>query len=274
MKKTLIPISFLAVLVFGLGSINSKLSSNSGGAVSSRTGAPDGSGGQEATCTSCHGNVANSGPNSASISIAGNPTGFMADSVYTVTVSVNNPVGSAAGFQVVALGGPNFSTFGTLAKIGNTSKIVLGNGRTYLTHTSSSLFSWSFNWTAPSSGLTDSMTFYAAVNETVGGARRTYTTTKTFRRKILTSSPEFQQTASLKVFPFQAEKEIFVGGIPFDLTNGMVQIVSQDGRQVLNQALENGGLQGIQLPSNLSPGQYFIRISGLGYQAASRFQKI
>jgi hypothetical protein len=274
MKKTLIPISFLAVLVFGLGSINSKLSSNSGGAVSSRTGAPDGSGGQEATCTSCHGNVANSGPNSASISIAGNPTGFMADSVYTVTVSVNNPVGSAAGFQVVALGGPNFSTFGTLAKIGNTSKIVLGNGRTYLTHTSSSLFSWSFNWTAPSSGLTDSMTFYAAVNETVGGARRTYTTTKTFRRKILTSSPEFQQTASLKVFPFQVEKEIFVGGIPFDLSNGRVQIVSQDGRQVLNQALGNAGLQGIQLPSNMSPGQYFIRISGLGYQAASRFQKI
>ena len=54
----------------------------------------------------------------------------------------------------------------------------------------------------------------------------------------------------------------------------MVQIVSQDGRQVLNQALENAGLQGIQLPSNMSPGHYFIRISGIGYQAASRFQKI
>jgi len=273
MKKTLIPISFLAVLVFGLGSINSKLSSNSGGAVSSRTGAPNGSGGQEATCTSCHGGIANSGPNSASISIAGNPTGFLADSVYTVTVAVNNPTGSAAGFQVVALG-TDMTTFGTLAKIGNTSKIVLGNGRTYLTHTNKNSFSWSFNWTAPSAGLPDSMSFYAAVNETVSGTRRTYTKMKTFRRKIITSSPEFQSAASLKVFPFQVEKEIFVSGIPVNLSSGMVQIVSQDGRQVLNQALENGGLQGIQLPTNLSPGQYFIRISGLGYQAASRFQKI
>ncbi len=273
MKKTLIPISFLAVLIFGLGSIQSNLSSNPNGAPNSVTGAPDGAGGQEATCTSCHGGVENSGPNSASISIAGNPTGFLADSVYTVTVSIPNHTGTAGGFEVVALN-PSMTTFGTLAKIGNTSKIVLGNGRTYLTHTNKNSFSWSFKWTAPSTGLSDSMGFYAAVNETVAGTRMTYTTTKTFRRKIITSSPEFKQTASLKVFPFQVEKEIFVSGIPFGLNAGMVQIVSQDGRQVLNQALENAGLQGIQLPSNMSPGHYFIRISGIGYQAASRFQKI
>ena len=273
MKKSIIPISFIAVLVLGLSSIESRLSSNPNGAPVGSTGAPDGQGGMEGTCADCHGGTPNTGPHTASISIAGNPTGFSADSVYNITVKVNNQTGTAFGFQLVALN-PTESTFGTLAPIGTTSKLVVGGGRTYITHRNANSSSWTFKWTAPASGLPDSIKFYAAVNETVGGVRRTYTTSLPFYKKIVTSDQELLSGGKLKLFPYQADKDLFVSGIPVSLPFATAQVISADGRILASQPVSAGGQEAVSLPSGMKAGMYFLRVSGPGYLGMARFQKI
>ncbi len=273
MRKTFFPISILAVIIFGLTSYDKKVSSNSSGAQAGRTGAPLAQGGNEGLCTDCHGGVVNTGPNSAAISISGNPAGFIADSTYQVTVSVVNHTGSKGGFQVVALD-PSLNTVGTLSPIGTSSKIITGGGRTYLTHRNANSFSWTFTWKAPADALPDSVTFYTAVNETVNGAKKVYSTSRTFNRSILTRISSFTEKSRLSVFPFEASTEIFVSGLPYSLPTAKARIVSSEGRILSAFNLENNGLEGIKLPAGLGTGMYFLQVSAPGFEGMARFRKL
>lgn len=168
-------LAFVAVM-FGIATTHETHSS--GSAPTQLTNAPG-----EGNCTSCHsGTPLNGG--SGSVSISGLPTGgYVGGQTYAVTVTVNNTQTSASkrsGFSATALNSTNAKA-GTLAVINSTTTAVnTAGGRQYVGHksASTSVSSWTFNWTAPAAG-TGTVTFYAvgnAANGSGSGGDQIYST--------------------------------------------------------------------------------------------------
>ena len=170
------------------------LQSRSNGNITAYTGAPRATTGNESTCTSCHNGTNNSGPHSVAISITGNPSGFNPGQAYTVTAKIVNPTGTRAGFSLVCLN-PAKASCGTFT-VGTGTRILTTTGttgRSYINHSGTSLKSWTFTWTAPTTNVPDSVTFYMAGLE-VTTADYTYTGKLVFHR-IMDAAPSLNTTA-------------------------------------------------------------------------------
>ncbi len=120
------------------------------------TGAPS-----EGNCTSCHtGAAISSGTAWSAINISGMPSAYVPGTNYSLTLNGSSAATAKNGFELVVLNSSNIST-GTLTAGTGTSTATAT--RVYLRQTTATVSSWTFNWTAPSSG-TGTVTFYVAFN--------------------------------------------------------------------------------------------------------------
>lgn len=254
---------------------NNHLYSDPNGAPAARTGAPRSTSGNETTCAAsgCHGTSLNNGPHTAGISITGNPTGYDAGSTYTITAKINNPTGTAGGFQMVCLN-PTKASAGTFTA-GTNNKRISAGGRFYMTHTARTSRTWSFTWQAPSPAP-DSVTFYLATMETVGGVYHTYTTSLVFRKNVVTDVADVvEETEGVLVFPTVASDRISIRNPHFGQLAGRVQIVGMDGRLVQDVHLSAGtDLTEVELPREMKSGIYNLRILTSKGIETRRIQKI
>jgi len=156
-RINLLPFAITALCMTGWG-----FSSNP---PDSKTGAKG-----EGLCIDCHNSFT---PNSGngSLSLLGTPTVYMADSTYPLTVILSDPGQSRWGFELAVKeqGDQQAGTI-TVTDLTNTQSST-SEGINYLKHTSSGTYarttdgpvSWTFTWTAPSSG-TGRVRFYIAGN--------------------------------------------------------------------------------------------------------------
>lgn len=179
-RKKLIKLAIVgaAVALFALHALSGKpVHAFLSGPPESKTDAPS-----EGNCTQCHtGADLNSG--NGNTIITGVPDTYSPSQVVTITLTVNHPNGFLYGFQVTALDSMNHPA-GSLAVTDatNTQKItgdVSGETREYIEHTMDGASpiefdrrSWTFTWTAPSSGV-GPVTFYAAGNGANGDGDNT-----------------------------------------------------------------------------------------------------
>ena len=124
-------LSILMVLIF-LCSLAPLTEGNSGGRYNSSSG-----------CGGCHG-----GSGGATVSMSGQPSSYTAGQTYTLTVSVSSTVSSNSGGFSLEVDKGTLSTGMGLMLVNVNSQ---GNQATH-SITGSSYRSWSFEWTAPSSG--------------------------------------------------------------------------------------------------------------------------
>jgi hypothetical protein len=152
----------LSVVIIDLSSDN-KVHGNSSGSPNGYTGSPLEFGGR--TCGTnggCHGGGSTFQPNMISTDIPS--SGYIPGQTYQITATVVFAGRTKFGFQLSPQRA-NGNTAGTM--IANSSVQLTGSQR-YATHNSSSNTgsgsrSWTFNWTAPATGL-GPVTFYAAFN--------------------------------------------------------------------------------------------------------------
>ncbi len=154
--KKILKFTFVLILICISGITYTNTSGPSGGL----TGAPS-----EGNCTSCHaGSAITAGTAYSSITLTGIPAGgYIPGTAYTLTLGGGTAATAKNGFQITALNASN-AMAGTFTA-GTGSQSITSGARSYLGHTSAgtSLSSYTFNWTAPSTaaGL---ITFYVSYN--------------------------------------------------------------------------------------------------------------
>lgn len=275
MKKAFLTAGFVLALTIAFNSTNN-VHSDPGGAPTGNTGAPKATTGTETTCarSGCHGSNLNNGPHSVALAIAGDSASYTPGQSYSMTVSVVNPTGSAAGFQLVCLN-PAKANVGTWTT-GTGTKIVTGSGRSYLTHTNRTRRFWTFTWNAPTAATApDSVTFYFASQETVSGNFNTYTGKKVFHKKVvLTGTSELVSTQDFQLFPVPTAEKLSISLPDFTLAN-QVEILGLDSRLLLQKDILPGiSIVQLDMPTDMKPGHYFIRIRNEHGSSVKRFIKI
>ncbi len=157
--STKIKLSFAAVLFSAIALQWTVSYTNTSGSPGFYTKAPS-----ENDCSACHG----SSSKSTKLTLTGAPTGgYVAGTKYSMTLSYSTS-NKKNGFQITVLDSSAKKPTGTLAVSDKTNTHATTNGsnkRQYLTQTSagSAKTSWTFDWTAPSSG-TGTIIFYASFN--------------------------------------------------------------------------------------------------------------
>ena len=136
--------------------------SYSGGQAGNYAGAPINNMSNESYCNDCHNSFTLDPTNLVLTDI---PASYVAGQTYplTLTVTGDYPNQVRAGFQIVATNGSSTTQIGTFSTPLGTQ--LAGSGR--LIHqgakdlnTTTSTASWTFNWTAPTSGLPANVAFY------------------------------------------------------------------------------------------------------------------
>ena len=262
MKKILIMGGLVTAISIVLNS-SVQLFSTPNGAPAAQTGAPGSTSGNESTCAAsgCHNGNLNVGPHTGKIVVTGDSAAFTPGLTYSMTASIVNPTGTAAGCELIVLS-PAKASIGTLIAATGTKIIALG-GRSYVTHTARTSRSWKFNWKAPDAAATsDSVTFYAAFMETVGGVYHTYTSKFVFYKKpTITGVEDVVKNGDMVVFPTMATDKISVRNPRFGQLNTQVQILGVDGKEYARLNLNAGSEQSdIQLSADMKPGQYLVRL--------------
>lgn len=169
MRKKVLFIAILLTCLLADSTYN-YVYTNASSAPVGRTGSPW-DGGQTCAATGCH-----SGPATAKTGwITSNvpPTGYVPGTVYTITATITQTGITKFGFQI----SPQYASGNLMGSlIAGTGTQLVGSGE-YITHTSagtsgSSPKSWTFDWTAPTSG-TGTVTFYGAFNAANGDGSNT-----------------------------------------------------------------------------------------------------
>lgn len=262
-----LPIGLVVVLFFV--NANQWTKSNSSGAPASRTGAPLAAGGNELTCTGCHGGGINTGPISLNIGLAGDPEAIEAGETYSITVSQTGGSAQQRGFQIVALNANLASTGSFTAGQGN--KVVNGGGRQYVTHNNPNASSWTFTWTAPAQ-LNGGVTFYASSR--TSGPNNTYTANK-FLPADVTSMAASVENGGLVLYPFRAsEKVTLKSSLPTQALMAY-RLFDMSGKLVDQQSFANPLAEEveIELPRESKSGAYHVLIQTNQGNLVRRFIK-
>ncbi|MFA7380559.1 MAG: choice-of-anchor V domain-containing protein [Bacteroidia bacterium] len=231
------------------------------------TGAPG-----PAACTGCHGGAAiNSGSGSASVSIVGDPIGYVPGQTYQIQVSVATFGRSKFGFALSADNGSG-SSRGTLNNGGNSAVQVQSN---YATHTSSGLSgtdskTWTFNWTAPATaqGTVRFLAYGNASNSSNSdNGDLIYSATKTLA-PATTGMADITALGSVEVYP-NPVKDKFNLSIQLK-KDGIVkaELINRNGtkvQQLFTESFETGAnLIPVHLPEGLSKGIYYLLLQQNG----------
>jgi len=228
----------------------SSIQLNTGGSPSGRTGAPG-----EATCTSCHnGSVldGNAGINSLTLTAGG--TEYVPDAVNSMQLTFND-ASSKNGFQLVVLNEAE-EMAGSLAvsDVTNTKFVTSAFlNREYITHTSNgtTLSTWTFDWSAPSSG---DVTFYVATNRTNANAQNTGDV-------VYVSEHTFNAPSSANVVADEIDIVPFIVGYNPDTQQAFLDFtVNQKEELYINVADMNGKSVFFERLGSYAPGNYSNKV--------------
>lgn len=257
----LTPFLAFCVLLFNLGS--------SGGAASNgqaATGAPQTTGGNESTCSGCHGGGSYSPTIQVQVFEAGTTTEASAlrnTRTYDVRVRVLGngiPTSGGYGFQLVALKNVDKSDAGTFSSAGAGVQFSTIGSRVYAEHSAkSSTGVFTFKW-KPNS--TSAVTFYYIGNAVDGSGTSSGDSPTTAQSKSInmatandTELPE--NTWTVDVYPNPTASHLF---LKTTATNPL-KLVFYDvlGREIHTQTLHEAQAS-VDIHS-FEAGRYFVRIS-------------
>ncbi len=230
----------------------------------STSGSPGGktnSPGDAITCTQCHGGSLNPGNATAIISVPGLVSGYTPGQTYTINISISGTSSSKIGFEATVERDANNSKTGTIIITdGTRTKTV--NGGNAITHKSSGTsasggaISWSFNWTAPTTG-TGNVTFYAAFNASNGlnntGGDQIYTSTLTVN-EATTNIAEYEST-SFNVYPNPFLNTVNLNSVT---SINKIKIYSVNGSLI--KELNVGSQKATLNLENYESGIYFMKV--------------
>jgi hypothetical protein len=165
-----------------------------------RTGAPS-----EETCagSGCNGtsNLVNTGAGSVSIATAGLDSGYLIDSVYTITVTVDDGTKTIFGFELTALDSahnPAGSFQNTTTKTTLQNGNIAGKTRRYISHKNAgSTNTFSFTWKAPSTNL-GKVIFYACGNAANGNGGTSGDLIYTNTKEVIANPKQIEDTTSVQ----------------------------------------------------------------------------
>lgn len=204
---------------------------------------------------------------------------YVPGTTYTMVFDIVNSTGGSYGFQMIGLDNTNAQA-GTFAVVNsaNTSLLTLGSsGKSYIGHkNASTVKSWTFNWTAPSSNVGD-ISFYAIANVANGNGNRT---------------GDIIHTATLVLSPASSTGIESPGSLPLGLSpnpaSGIVRLSFEgkgEGETVVSLTeisgrklaeLYRGSSEAgqrdllVELPSGLAHGMYIVSVKDGSRMAHSR----
>ncbi|MGB1317822.1 MAG: choice-of-anchor V domain-containing protein, partial [Flavobacteriales bacterium] len=214
----------------------------SAGAPEGRTGSP----GDGADCTMCHSGQSTPAAGSVSITSDIPGSGYSGGATYTFTVTATDAGSSRFGFQISPQDNAG-NLIGTLIASG-AGTMFSGAGSDYITHafggtSGAGSKTWTFEWTAPSTGTGD-VTFYGAFNyanddgSTAGDVIVTETHVVTEASGVGISEAEL---ASIAVYPNPVIDEIHIAAKDVD-EEIMVMLFNVEGKKVLEERFDGGDI--------------------------------
>ena len=279
MKKLIVATSSLVVLTFALMAFDITDKNGKAG----YTGAPG-----ESTCSSCHngGSAASSDIIMTAVPAFSNGTGFYADSVYQITISMYATGFTRYGFDAQFLNASNTQA-GTLKVAGSGVKFSTLGTRRHAVHSAvmsaaSGTAAFTFTWQAPSTGDANLYAIGNAVNGNNATSGDFVIPTKVFSLTALALPVDTTTDVGIReeqiavkafnLFPNPSNGAIFVS---YFLNQSMAietAIYTIDGRKVktLSSEVEPSGASTKSFQTDLPSGIYILRMNNNGSQLASR----
>ena len=213
------------------------------------------------TCTSCHGGRTATG---LGVTLAGAPTSYVAGQTYPLTLTIKDPVATSGGFQVVATSGTTTAQIGTFvvgtgSKLNDVKRVVQSSPKLF----SGGSVSWTFNWTAPTTGTAVKFNYSVVAsnndgNETVGDAIYSGSQLGPLSGIFATN----QTVTKLKIYPNILRKggDIMVE-TRHNASEMSLKVVDLSGR-VLKTVQKAQNTEGVKISTlDLPTGRFFIRAS-------------
>ncbi len=254
MKKIILSVSVICFSVLLLANLD--------GALPENTAAPN-----ELTCgrSVCHNIPVNVGDAQMSIVFNNGDSTYMADSIYSVKVKIENPMTMRNGFQILALGQNNQNAGTWQLTEPDKMKIISGisfPNRKYVTHKAAGNLQneWTMNWKAPSSNV-GKITFYSSVlsanNNGMNTGDELYNTKIEVQFSTASAVGEVSE-ADFKIYPVPATSGFWVE-MPEGLEASRFSLYNSSGTIVVAQT-ENRVDRHFIETSGLPGGVYFLVI--------------
>lgn len=261
-KNILTTLGLAAFFAVGIISLNIYTDSSSTSVHAFSGGSPGGRSSSPAdasNCTACHSGTINSGAGSSSVSTNIPSTGYIAGTTYTITGTVTEAGLSRYGFEITAEKDADNSKTGTMVITDATNtKVVGGSAVTHQSAGTSGTGSrtWSFDWTAPTSGTGD-VTFFGAFNATNNNGA-------TSGDKIYTASIGVSEDVQTGLVENSKKSEVLIYPNPiitsFEVVTSKkidaVKVFGLDGKE-MRTVIQNGNVFDA---TQLSSGIYFVQI--------------
>lgn len=255
-----------------LGMVSSIAVISSAFIVKFSTGKTDSTGSPgENTCASCHGGGSGTTMVNVLFSPALTSGSYTPNQTYTVTVNVVNNPFSKFGFACELLDASTLSNAGTMNNAGIGVQFLVGaNGRNVATHTSpktgTGSASFTFEWTAPSSGTVNVYAMGNAVNGNgnTSGDTPSSPFTTTLVPDVTGIPTNISIVSNLMIYPNPAKDFINVQFYAnTNLNEIQFKLFDLNGKISIEQKVKNivSGLNNIQIniPDNLKNGIYVLK---------------
>ena len=233
------------------------------GSPGGKTGSPgDGS----ANCTGCHSGIAQqaSGWITSNIPAAG----YMPGQTYTITATGTHTGVAKFGFEVTAEDA-SAAKKGTII-VTDEAQTQTANANKSITHTVNGTSpagdskSWSFDWTAPSTG-TGTVTFYGAFNAANGDGNNTgdviYITSRPYLEFSTGIGDDNDKLADINIFPNPFTNQLNIASGNLEEPVKSIRISGLDGKSVWSADVKNGNQHKHHIDaSGFSKGIYFVSV--------------
>lgn len=261
MKKNIITISIVSTFAIISSAYVAKFSTGK----TDSTGSPG-----EGTCANCH----SGGSGTTVVNVSFNPSitsgSYTPGQTYTITVNVINNPFSKFGFACEILDASN-NNAGTMSNPGTGVQFMVGsNGRNVAAHTTpktgTGSAQFTFEWTAPTSGIVNLYAIGNAVNGngSTTGDKPSSTFSLSLNPDLTAVAINHPTIQSISVFPNPVKDVLNIQmNTSTKIENAEIQILDLSGKNIFyNQfSLASGNNQlSFNLPENISNGLYIINI--------------
>ena len=273
MKRVLITISTFFALILSSVILTSSSHENHVAYSKKLNGAPGGKAGDRASsftdCTDCHSGSATTVGNMITSNIPA--SGYVAGTTYSITATIVQTGIVKFGFEI----SPQSSTGsmrGTLAITSTQTQLKTAFSCSYVTHTSSGNSgsgskTWSFNWTAPATGL-GPVTFYgafvAADNDGSESGDDIYLSTYAVSENLTTNVDASSPDVNLNVYPNPVTDNIHVNYFLKSSQHITISIMDINGQisEIFFTGIQDAGTNELNIPlhQKYPSGIYFLQI--------------
>jgi hypothetical protein len=248
----------IAVSVFLVAVCNFNAISYTSGPPAGKTGSP----GDNSNCTSCHTGTPQTLPGMITSNIPG--TGYLSDSIYTITATIAVPNINKFGFQISPQNTAGQQE-GTLI-VTNSTETQLVGGTKYIEHKTAGTSgtgtkTWTFNWQAPAPN-NGAVTFYGAFmatnNQANSSGDQCLLSSLTVQQDPLSGINTYFTDGTVSVFPVPFNESISVN-IQKQITDGAITLFDISGKVVYVSSINS--IINIDT-QEFSSGMYLLNISG------------